>query len=119
MHAPILSDLDIGGDHGLPGMAVGIGEIAPITAIVGLSAGLTSFAPFEMANSITASTSSVELQFHASVMPRNACGRGWSGRLASSASWPHGNSPITVPPVSKNATASPVTRNFREKPSAS
>ena len=36
MHPPVLSDLDAWRDHDFPGMAVGVGEIAGITAVVGL-----------------------------------------------------------------------------------
>ena len=50
-----------------------------------------------MANLSAASTSSVELQFHASVKPRNGA-RSCACKVASLASSSRGNSAITVPP---------------------
>ena len=81
MNPAIVADLDARGDHDLPGMVVRIGEISRIAAIFGLVRGLQQRArPWRRRNSSTGSTSSVEPQFQASVTPRNACGRGWSGK---------------------------------------
>ena len=72
----------------LPGMAVKIGEIPGIAAVIGLSRGLEEFRTLDTSKSGTASTSPAELQFQASVMPRNACGRGFADSATSS----HGQS---------------------------
>ena len=92
MDAAVVTDLDAGRDHDFPGMIVGIGEISGIAPYSVLCAGFNSDAPFEIAKSSTRSTSSIELQFHASVMPRNAGGRGSCGSVTSCAGSSHGNS---------------------------
>jgi hypothetical protein len=45
MDAPVLADFDMGRDHGLPGMSIGIGEISAIAAIVGFLRGSNEFRP--------------------------------------------------------------------------
>ena len=119
MNAPVLAHFDIGCDHDLPGVTVGIGEISGIAAIVGLVRW------FQKLSTLRDGKIQHRIDFlgvaavPGSVAPRKACGRGFSGSVTSCASWFHGNSPSAVPPVSKNATTSPVARNFRANPSAS
>ena len=106
--------------HDLPEMAVRIGEIAAIAAVVGLSrACAAAWRPAAMACANAASTSSGVAQFQASVAPRNAGGRVRPAMPASSASLSQCHSASTTPPASKNAISSPVARTFRSKPSAS
>src|SRR5204862_686252 len=40
VNPPVVADFDAGRDHDFPGMVVGIGEIAGVTAIIGLVRGL-------------------------------------------------------------------------------
>ena len=119
MHPPVLADLDARRDHDLPGMAVGIGEIAGIAAVVGLMRGLQqrrALADGERQNRIDL--------LRATRSSRRASCRGSSMASDGPATWrrpradPRETAPSTGPPVSKKATASPV-RFSRTKPSAS
>ena len=107
MHAPVVADNYAGGDDSLPDMTIRIGKI---TAVLRRRRGLEQLCAIAKREASTASTSARSRQFHASVTPRNAVGLGSSETPASRAAFAHAKSAIVVPPVSKNATSSPVAR---------